>query len=434
MCLAPSGPLLCEFAATDGQLAIPVYPFLACSRRRTEQNRSAQRAFRERRMLYIKTLEEQLSKVADELADATRVRQENSELVRLIRDLQRENEALRLALLQDGAVAAGAAAAADAYADSPETTSSIETRTSSSTGSDTVPTSLPDLAAASLDGYDFPDENLAAAHAVYDVDKLKYEVGDVGTPAYEAVFAHLTPDGRLRPVDSIAVAAGAATAAFPDDAGEEFAPFAPAGVPEDALPAAVAVANSNSAAVGVAVPRAPVTRERLASDVSTLAGPPPPLFPLVTPPISDLTTPAFGAGGFLGFDSPPREPPAFFDDADADNEVPSLSLGGSGADLLTPPTDGTPASVGTPVAGVAAVSAVPSKRHLDESDLYVAPADRPAELKKCEHVYARSRAENGATDPVEEELCEKLRQKALLGHVDPSELNKSKFIKRTTAT
>jgi len=392
-------------------------------------------------MLYIKTLEEQLSKVADELADATRVRQENSELVRLIRDLQRENEALRRALLQDGAVAAGAAAAADAYADSPETTSSIETRTSSaSTGSDTVPTSLPDLAAASLDGYDFPDEDLATAHAVYDIDKLKYEVGDVGTPGYEAVFAHLTPDGRLRPVDSLAAAAeaeavGAAAAAFPDDAGEEFAPFAPAaaGAPEDALPAAVTVASSNSAVAGLAAPRAPVTRERLASDVSTLAGPPPPLFPMVTPPISDLSTPAFGAGGFLGFDSPPREPPAFFDDTAADNEVPSLSLGGSGADLLTPPTDGTPASVGTPVAGVAAVSAVPSKRHLDESDLYVAPADRPAELKKCEHVYARSRAENGATDPVEEELCEKLRQKALLGHVDPSELNKSKFIKRTTA-
>ena len=391
------------------------------SARRAEQNRSAQRAFRERRLQYVKSLEEQLSVVSTELADAERIKQENSELQRLIRNLQREN-----ALLRKVAVGAGGDVP-DAVSLSPTDSDDADSSNADIDGSspEQVPQD-PDYGATEPL---FSAALVGDLDGVYDLSRLKHEAGE-GSRAYDAVLAHIGPDGRLRrslkmelalsadsadadaEIDALDPLAYAARSADTDPAAAEpfydLSALKPAGIARDL---------AGETAFGPAV-----TDKRLVSDGFGTA-----IFPLITPPLSDTSTPAYSGYG-LSLDTPEHDG-GLFDDA---GEVPSVrrfpSSASSAGDVATPPQDGPhrlPATADA--ASSTAATAATSKRPLRDAEIYT--TDEP----QCSKT-ALTRNETFDRDPVEEELCERMRAKALLGEVDPSAFNKSKFIKKTTSS
>ena len=161
----------------------------------------------------------------------------------------------------------------------------------------------------------------------------------------------------------------------------------------------------------------------------------PALFPLLTPPLSDVASPAplgshqltLGSsdvqlGDVTGLLANEGVPVSGTTTAAAPVASPFMGrpLNGASASVLTPPVD-DPLS-----ASEGHVGGGSGKRPLAEAGVYSSaepPCDRTALTR------------NGQLqqDPVEEELCERMRQQAMLNAVDPTAFHKSKFVRKSTS-
>jgi hypothetical protein len=378
---------------------------------RLDQNRRAQRAFRERRLQYVQTLEDRVTELAAAAENAARIQKENSELRRLIDNLRYQNARLRSAAPE---MAAGLTPTSS-DGDSPGSGTSASATVAAVPQIPTGPTlSYPVLSAAMLAGAD----GLAVAQdgTVYDLAQLKVEVGE-GSPAYQELVQHFDANGRLRQSFLAPLGGDYAPEDYDDDEEEG------GGEGDDADGGADGEGplHHHHAAepfhdLGTLKPAAvALGAKRLVSDG---LGPLPPLFPLITPPLSDTSSPAYTgaldvAGALIGLDVP------FTAGAGADGVGGSVA---SGAIALGGHDDDAVPDLPLPSGGEH-----PGKRTLGDADVYGADTST---LRCAAHALSRDAQLN--RDPVEDELCERLRQKALLGEIDPSALNKVKFVKKTS--
>lgn len=402
---------------TDARLCACVYvcahALLLCVYvHRLDQNRRAQRAFRERRLQYVQMLEDRVTELAAAAEDAERIQKKNSELQRLINHLREQNEVLRRAAPE---VAAGLS---PTYSDGSDRDSPGSSSTTAVPQVPTGPTlSYPVPPAAAVVG----DNGLAVAQdgTVYDLAQLKVEVGE-GSPAYQELVQHFDANGRLR--QSFLAPLGGDFALEDDDE--------PEGDDDDAHGDGAPAANDDDGPVhhhhaaepfhdlGALKPAAvALGAKRLVSDG---LGPLPPLFPLITPPLSDTSSPAAYTAGVLDVAGALIGPDVPFTAgvsagaAGAGAAAGLVALGGRDDDAV-------------PDLPLPSGDEHPGKRTLRDADVYGADA---ATLPCAAHALARDAQLN--RDPVEDELCERMRQKALLGEIDPSALNKAKFVKKTS--